>query len=125
MPSDLEMSDSSQSDNEPNASFAPDASVAPDTSFAYKRGPPQLTHKCNLYTRKEHQDNTRAYLKASIIWQFGDEYTRTANGHQRKYWRYGLCKKTTLLVITDNSNSGLRHLKKSHNINKDGQKKTS
>ena len=113
MPSDLEMSASSQSDSEP------------DTEIAYRRGPPQLTHKGNLYTRKEHQDNTRAYSKASIIWQFGDEYARTVNGHRKKYWRCGLCNRTTMLVMTDNSSSGLRHLKENHKIDKDGQRQAS
>lgn len=80
-----------------------------------------LTHKGNVYTRKKHQDNTRACSKASIIWEFGDEYERTVEGHQRKYWRCGLCKRTTLLVMTDNSSSGLRHLKKKHKIDKDGK----
>jgi hypothetical protein len=113
MPSDLEMSDSSQSDSEPN------------TDVAYRRGPPHLMHKGNLHTRKEHQDNTRAYSKASIIWQFGDEYARTVNGQQKKYWRCGLCDRTTILVMSDNSSSGLRHLKKNHKIDKDGQRQTS
>ena len=113
MPSDLEMSDSSQSDGEPN------------TNVAYRRGPPHLMHKGNLYTRKEHQDNTRAYSKASIIWQFGDEYARTVNGQQKKYWRCGLRDRTTILVMSDNSSSGLRHLKKNHGIDKDRQRQTS
>lgn len=117
MPSDLEMSGSTQSDTEPDTEF--------DTEVAYRRGPPQLTHKGNLYTRKEHQDNTRAYTKASIIWQFGDECARTVNGQQKKYWRCGLCNRTTILVMTDNSSSGLRHLKKNHKIDKDGQRQTS
>src|SRR3954470_10891529 len=77
------------------------------------------------YSGKEHQDNTRAYSKASIIWQFGDEYERTINGHRKKYWRCGLCNRTTILVMNDNSSSGLRHLKKRHKIDKDGQRQTS
>ena len=119
MPSDVEMSDSHQSDSEP------ELSQLPNTEVAYKQGPPQLTYRGNLFTRKEHQDNTRAYSKPSIIWQFGDEYARTVDGHQKKYWRCGLCNKTTMLVMTDNLSSGLRHLKKKHKIDKDGQKQTS
>jgi hypothetical protein len=97
----------------------------PNTDVAYRRGPPHLMHKGNLYTRKEHQDNTRAYSKASIIWQFGDEYARTVNGQQKKYWRCGLRDRTTILVMSDNSSSGLRHLKKNHGIDKDRQRQTS
>ena len=105
--SDVEMSDSDQSGNGSN------------TLRAYKRGPERLMHKGDLYTRKQHQDATRAFTKSSIIWKFGDEYEKGGNSRQRvKSWRCELCNKTTLLVMTDNSSSGLRHLKNKHNIDK-------
>jgi hypothetical protein len=39
-----------------------------------------------------------------------------------KYWRCGLCARTTMLAMTDNSTIGLRHLRKKHGIDEDGQR---
>lgn len=110
MPSDVEMSDSGRSSSEPT------------TLPAYKQGPEQLKHRGVLYTRKDHEDQTRAYTKSSIIWQFGDEYEKGGEDGRPpvKTWRCGICKKTVLLVMKDNSSSGLRHLRNKHKIDKTG-----
>jgi hypothetical protein len=58
-----------------------------------------------------HEYNQRAFTKPSVIWQRGDEYKRIG-GYRTKYWLCGLCARTTVLTMTDNSTTGLRHLKK-------------
>ena len=88
---------------------------------AYKPGPERLTYKGKQYIWKHHEDNCRAFTKPSVIWQLGDEYRRADCDQGTRYWRCGLCKRTTLLAMTDNSSTGLRHLKKKYKIDKNRQ----
>jgi hypothetical protein len=95
--------------------------VAADVAAAYTRGTAQILYKGKHFDWRQHEDNTRAFVKASVIWELGDEYER--RGQDRKqYWRCGLCRKNTLLAIDGGSSSGLRHLKKKHKINSNGQR---
>ena len=113
------MVDSSHSESElPQQLVEVDVTVA----AAYKPGPQRLTYKGKQYIWKHHEDNCRAFTKPSVIWQLGDEYRRTGSDQEVRYWRCGLCKTTTLLAMTDNSSTGLRHLKRKRKIDKNGQR---
>jgi hypothetical protein len=48
---------------------------------------------------KAHEDNQRAFTKPFVIWQLGDEYEKVVSGYRRKYWRCGLCTKTSEEII--------------------------
>jgi hypothetical protein len=116
MSCDVEMSDSDSplSDME--------IGIDPEVAAAYNRGPDRVVHKGKEYLWHKHRDNTRAFSKPSVIWLLGDEYERTGNSYQKRVWRYGLCKKTTMLACEGGSSSGLRHLKKKYRIDKQGQR---
>jgi hypothetical protein len=118
--SDVEMLSSSNSDSEPDTPGQ--VCVAPDVAAACKRGPERVNFKGKKYVWKAHEDNQRAFTKPSVIWQLGDEYEKIGSGYRRKYWRCRLCIKTKMLVINDNSSSGLRHLKKDHKIDRNRQR---
>ena len=79
-------------------------------------------HKGKQYLWRKHRDNTRAFSQPSVIWFLGDEYERTGNSRQKRFWRCGICKGTTMLACRGGSSSGLRHLKKKHRIDKQGQR---
>ena len=121
--SNLETSDSSLSDTEPDQNRIP-----VDVTAAYKRGPQQVVYKGNQFIWKEHDDNESAFTKSSIIWRLGDEHERVGNNCVKKYWRCGLCKKTTLLAMKNTSRSGIKDKKKKkkkkkqHKIGKQGQR---
>jgi hypothetical protein len=106
-------SDSSRSDL--------DINIDPDVAAAYNRGPDRVVHKGKQYLWRKHRDNTRAFSQPSVIWFLGDEYERTGNSRQKRFWRCGRCKGTTMLACGGGSSSGLRHLKKKHRIDKQGQ----
>src|ERR1700733_10193321 len=96
-----------------------DINIDPDVVAAYNRGPDRVVHKGKEYLWRKHRDNTRVFSQPSVIWFLGDEYERTGNSRQKRFWRCGLCKGTTMLVCGGGSSSGLRHLKK-HRIDKQG-----
>ena len=111
---------SSNSDSEPDTPGQ--VCVAPDVAVACKRCPERVSFKGKQYVWKAHEDNQRAFTKPSVIWQLGDEYEKIGSGYRRKYWRCRLCTKTKMLAMNDNSSSGLRHLKKDHKIDRNGQR---
>jgi hypothetical protein len=116
MSSDVEMSDCD--------SLASDTAINidPEVAAAYSRRPDYVVHKGKTYQWQQHTDHTRAFCKPSVIWDLGDEYGRMENSRQRRFWRCGICKKNTLLACENSSSSGLRHLKKKHKIDKNGQR---
>lgn len=117
--SDIEMADFSQSKSKlPQQLVEVDIAV----TAAYKPGPQRLTYKSKQYIWKHLEDNCRAFTKPSIIWQLRDECRRTGSNQGMRYWRCELCKTTTLLAMTDNSSTGLRHLKKKRKIDENGQR---
>jgi hypothetical protein len=118
--SDVEMHGSSNSDSELDTSGQ--VCVAPDVAAACKRGPERVGFEGKRYVWKAYEDNQRAFTKPSIIWQLGDGYEKVDSGYRRKYWRCGLCTKTKMLVMNDNSTSGLCHLKKERRIDRNGQR---
>jgi hypothetical protein len=114
--SDVEMVDSSHSESEPEG--LQHVRVAADVAAACKRGPKRLKVKGKQYVWKQHEDNQRAFITPSVIWQLGDEYKKIGSGHRRKFWRCGLCLNIKILIINDNFTSGLRYLKKKYKIDK-------
>ena len=66
--------DSSQSETETELSGH--IRVAVDVAAAYTRGPAQILYKGKHFDWRQHEDNTRAFVKASVIWELGDEYER-------------------------------------------------
>jgi hypothetical protein len=117
---DVEMVDPGHSESEPERLQR--VQVAADVAAACKRGPERVTVKGKQYVWQQHEDNQRAFTKPSVIWQLGDEYEQMGSGYRKKYWRCGLCTKTKILAMNDNSTSGLRHLKKTHKIDESGQR---
>ena len=75
-----------------------DINIDPDVAAAYNRGPDRVVHKGKQYLWRKHRDNTRAFSQPSVIWFLGDEYERTGNSRQKRFWRCGLCKGTTMLA---------------------------
>jgi hypothetical protein len=119
MSSDIDMNDSSQSEGD--VEVFDQLHIPADVTAMYTRGPATVIYKGKHFDWRPHEDNTRAFAKTSVIWQLGDEYSTRGNDRNR-YWRCGICKRSTILVIDDGSSSGLRHLKKKHKIDKEGQR---
>jgi hypothetical protein len=114
-PFDAEIADSSWLESElPRQP----AEAAVTVAAAYKRGPERLTYKGTQYIWKHHHNNNgRASTMTSVLWQLRDEYKRIGSDQRtKKYWRYGLYKKTILLEVNTSLNAGVRYLKRKHKI---------
>ena len=96
--------------------------IDPEVATAYTRGPERVVLHNATYLWQQHTDNTRAFSKHSVIWHLGDEYKRIGNSHNKRFWRCGIYKKTTMLACDRSSSAALRHLKRKHKINRHGQK---
>jgi hypothetical protein len=65
-----------------------------------------------------HHPGLRAANEPSVIWRLGEEYKR----NKQKFWRCGICNKNKMLAIKGGTSSALRHLKKDHNLDKQGKR---
>ena len=86
MSSNGEISDPDSSSSESSIDINPaiTANVRP--------GPERAIYKYKEYIR---HPATRAAQDPSVIWRLGEEYER----NKGRFWRYGIYKKTTMLVI--------------------------
>ena len=61
--------------------------IDPDVAAAYNRGPDRVVHKGKEYLWRKH----RALFPSLPSSGFrGDEYERTGNSRQKRFWRCGL-----------------------------------
>lgn len=92
MPSEIETSDSDSSVSDELIN------LDPEVAAAYIRGPDRVLCKGKQYLWHNHRDNIRAFRKPSVIWLLDGEYERGGDGFRKKFWRCGICKKTTMLA---------------------------
>ena len=83
--------------------------------LASNPAPEQVVYKCKEYLLHLGVHNAEM---PSVTWSLGEEYGRNKN----KFWRCGICKKTTMLAIRNGMSSAIRHLRKDHKIDKKGKR---
>jgi hypothetical protein len=89
--------------------------INPTIAGSVHPGPERSVYKYREYFR---HPGIRAAQDPSVIWSLGEEYER----NKERFWRCGICKKTTMLVIHRGISSALRHLRRCYKINKIGRR---